>query len=172
MNRVYFLLVAMSIICGCESRYTYRKLSSYNIDTTSLKDSDTIKILYCSGGPDDNSDRTYFYHLVVVNVNKASDTVNVLVPDISSLSEDNNVKIFSTANNEINLLLTELKKQNEANDISHMSTTDINRVIVNKDFDSEMNNNYPTVIGLLAEYDLSKLSEGVRMNIPPYMQNN
>jgi hypothetical protein len=165
LNRTLLSIISLVLVCSCNRQFEYRDLSSYNVDTTSLADGDTIKVIYCSGGPDDNSDKTYFYHVIGVNIHMGQDTVNILVPDISSLSQTDNYKIYISAQNSAYALLNSGIELKDGMNVNNIKALDIKRVVSNTKFEAWENNNYPTVIGMLGQ-ELASVPDDVKALIP------
>lgn len=164
MKTNLLFIISLMLICSCNRQYEYRDLSSYNVDTTSLKDGDTIKVIYCSGGPN-NSDKSFYYHVIAVNIHMGQDTVNILVPDISSLSQTDNYKIYISAQNSAFALLNSGKELKDIKNVNDVKAIDIKRVVTNTDFADWENNSYPTVIGMLGE-ELASVPDDVKANFP------
>jgi hypothetical protein len=147
----YLIILLALFVAGCVSTYSFKPLSSFNIDHNALKDGDTIKVLYSSGGPDDNYDKEYLYHLIVTSVDE-QDTFNVLVPDISSLKQENNIKTFISSEGEAyKFLLLSDDDRKKVKNIEELKGEPIERVISNREFPGANDNKYPTVIGMLGE---------------------
>jgi hypothetical protein len=151
MHRYLLSFLSLYCLCGCSSNFEYRSLSQYKIDTTALKDGDTIRVIFSSGGPNSNEDREYLYHLIAVNVNKPEDTVNVLVPEISSLDESDNIKVFASQNSAIYKLFNSGKEISEIKHIDEAQPVEINKVVVHKDYLAPEDTHFPVIIGMLTE---------------------
>lgn len=53
------------LLISCENIYTFWDISQFNIVEDALKDSEEIKIIYTSRGPDFNENLEYYYRRVI-----------------------------------------------------------------------------------------------------------
>ncbi|RYZ47703.1 MAG: hypothetical protein EOP49_20580 [Sphingobacteriales bacterium] len=142
--------ILLLLTAGCISDYKFESLSEYTIDHNALEDGDSILVIYCSGGPDDNRDREYYYHLVVTTVD-GRDTVNLLTHDIKNINEEQPVKAFiSSQSPAFKLFQANLEDVRDTN-IDSIVVKPISRVVRNLDYKHIEDNHYPTVIGMMGE---------------------
>ena len=160
MNK-YIAILFFIGLSACTSQHSFKPLSSYKIDNDALKDGDTIGVLYSSGGPNDNRDKEYLYHLIVTTMD-SKDTVNLLVPDISSLEQDRPVKTFiSSTSAAYKMMLLSAEERKEVENVNSLKDQSIERVVSNREYAEFEQNHYPTVTGALGEL-LSSLPEDVQ----------
>lgn len=87
------ILAFLSFNCG-GSNYQYWDVSMFHMDSAALSDTEAIKILYASGGPNENKNKDYYYHFVAVS-QLTGDKVNVLSIFNSAILERDKDKVFN-----------------------------------------------------------------------------
>lgn len=151
LNKRTFALVAIALIitlAGCDL-YTYRPVSSFKITDSVLRDGDTIDITYCSGGPQKN-DQRFYYHLIAERTSDKK-KVNLLVDDISSLTQDKSRKIFVSSTSDSYKYLMNMKAADGKPDLNSLSKAVKPRDKVVVGSNEVENNDYLTAIGTLCE---------------------
>lgn len=155
---VSILLAFLSFNCG-GTDYQYWDVSMFHMDSAALSDTEEIKILYASGGPDDNKNKDYYYHFVAIS-QLSGDTVNVLSIFNSAILErdKNNVFNYFNMNNHVSKLIYmgieksgDFKHQDDLD--SFDIQTNISKVARDPNFDYIARNNYPTVIGVIGAFE-------------------
>lgn len=150
MIKSYFIILSIFLFFSCSTsfnKFSYRDISEFKFDTTVLKNNDAVLVLNVSGGPDLNEEIDYYYHWIIQN-KISGDTINLLIPFIVPIGENNNsYNYFNQESNEYKFLII----PSDAKDIRDYKPKEIKRVITNKDFKDIEHNNYPTVIGVLGE---------------------
>ncbi|MFW6226635.1 MAG: hypothetical protein ACOC31_00875 [Bacteroidota bacterium] len=67
MKNVLLFLLLLFILPACNNKsYVYLDVEQFNITVDALKGREMIKLIYYSQGPDNNTNREYYYHFVVV----------------------------------------------------------------------------------------------------------
>ena len=152
MKIVFFLTVCTLFLTSCNNGYKFWNISKFNIVDSALKDNEEIKILYSSGGPDNNKDFKYYIQIVAVS-QKTGDTVNILtVVDngFSMVDKDKVFNYFDQNNFASKVILMDPEKLTDVdnvNEISKKVPKHITKVARDPKFDDIADNNYPTVIG-------------------------
>ncbi|MCF8428415.1 MAG: hypothetical protein K9I36_16900 [Bacteroidia bacterium] len=140
------------LLLSCETNYEYWEVSKFKIDNTALEDSEEIKLLYTSRGPDYNRELKYYIHLIAIS-QKTGDTVNILTTADNGITRDDKDKIFNFFNQEnlasklIQMDLNNLKDIKHVDDVNKVEMKKINKVARDPKFDNIADNNYPTIIG-------------------------
>ena len=147
--RLFGLLLLMS---GCFSKYKFWDISKFNIKPNALKDSEEIKVIYTSQGPDNNKDLSYFIHLIVIS-QETGDTVNVLTTTNNGFEQNEGDKVFnflSQDNQMANLIHSDLNGINDVKDLENLEKPDlstIRKVARDPAFDYLADYKYPSTIG-------------------------
>jgi hypothetical protein len=146
---ISFLVILLLTACNFIN-YGRRDISEFRIDHSALAYGETIRIIYCSGGPYNNKP-SFYYHLIAVG--GKNDTVNLLVQDISSLDIKNTPpeKVFISSESESYALLQRNGELKPGENYEKLKPVKFDKVISNRKFKDIEENNYPTVIGLLGE---------------------
>jgi len=146
-----FGLFALFLI-SCETNYEYWEVSKFKIDNTALEDSEEIKLLYTSRGPDYNRELKYYIHLIAIS-QKTGDTVNILTTADNGITRDDKDKIFNFFNQDnlasklIQMDLNNLQDIKHVDDVNKVEMKKIDKVARDPKFDNIADNNYPTIIG-------------------------
>ncbi len=156
MNRLLIsATLLLFFLCSCNSKYGFRDVSSFKIDSAALKANEPIEVIYASGGPDYNSKAAYFYHYMVVS-QQTGDTINLLSPFvIVKPSEDNRLFNFipyhSTSGKMLmRSMVTEMGADaTNLPDVDSLVLPEPKQVVVNHDFEAMSNNQHRWTIGFL-----------------------
>lgn len=148
-------LLTLLFLTSCGTKYEYWETSKFVIDNTALAESEEIKLLYASRGPNKTADKDFYYHLIVIS-QKTGDTVNILTTVNNNITESDENKIYNFYSEDgllSNLMrvdpkeLTEIKKIDDVTEMNPPKRLD--KVARDPAFDVIANNNYPTVIGFI-----------------------
>lgn len=155
---IFFLLLFFQFIfISCKKEYDFWDINKFKIEKNALQDNEEIMLLYASNGPDENQEREYYYHLIVIS-QKTGDTINVLTTSQNGFNKDSAKEIFNfydeknfitiITHNKINMSSLNGKNVSETEKIKLKK---INKVARDNDFDYLADNNYPTVIGSIGK---------------------
>lgn len=153
MKKLFGLALLISVVCSCnmsEQQFSFRDISEFKIDTTALKDGESVTVIYNSGAPDEKPVKDYYIHLIVIsNVNH--DTVNVLATQVCNVSENDNVRNFIIDGSDVDKIIQNLDKIPEliGKKLSDVESKKYTRVVSNSKCKNIEKNNYPTLIGTL-----------------------
>jgi len=128
-------------LVSCISNYITVDINHFKIDNEILKDGALVQVLSFSGMPDINENVDHYIHMIIVSL-ESNDTINFLtIKPAGILSDEDKIMNYFSENSLIYQdILTSLESQNSGR---------LNKVIVSKDFQTDINNSYPTVIGIL-----------------------
>lgn len=159
MRKLFVIgLSAMYILYGCTSgpknldKFMVN-LSEFKMDSTVLKDGDSVRILGSSGNLT-KEHKINFYSLVVVKSLETGDTINVLLTDFF-MADLNNPKTQFISNTSLigkiyeNALDNGKLKTNKINDIKPKS---FDKVFYDSDYIQVDVRKYPTIIGNFGKY--------------------
>jgi hypothetical protein len=147
------------ILMSC-SHYKYWDLSKFKMVKGALKENEEVKLLYTSNGPDNNTDLSYFIHIIAVS-KKTGDTVNILTTHNNGVEKSDGDKVFNFISPESdmarfsNIGVTEDIDPDHPEEILNAKKPDlsgIKRVARDPDHDDIADNIYPTVIGWIGTY--------------------
>ncbi len=151
------LLIILFVFISCKKEYEYWNIDKFKLEKDALKDNEEIKLLYASNGPDENKDRDYYYHLIVIS-QVTGDTINVLTASQNGFNKNSGKNVFNFYNekniitiishNKINMNTLNGKNVNET---EKLKLKKISKVARDKKFDNLTNNNFPTVIGSIGK---------------------
>lgn len=149
--QVVFLI---ALLPGCGSKgYQYWEVSKFRMDRNALQDGEKIKLLYMSRGPETDKEQDFYYHFVVVS-QETGDTVNILTAFDHSFSEDDGDKVFNFVSEDspVTRLLQggNLEDVKHIDDVRSVELKKFDKVARDPAFDHVADNNYPTVIGMIA----------------------
>lgn len=131
------------------SNFTFKDIDEFEISEGLLEDNEKVKVIYNSGAPDDKLEVTYYRHLIVVS-QESYDTFNLLSTGDAIVIKTDNIRYYIDNNSSVNLILQNLDKIQNGVNINDLSNKDIKKVVVNKATAEDTKNNYPTLIGGLA----------------------
>lgn len=140
--KYYFILIFTSTLISCGNDFETVDLNHFNIQSESVPDQTLVKALSFSGTPDINQQVDYYSHMIIVSqVNK--DTINLLtISALGIISDDDQVMHYISEKSPIYPdLLTSFEKTPDR----------LSKVIFNKNFRENIDNSYPTVIGILGD---------------------
>lgn len=149
MKKIALYIIAFVFFQACtqSNKPTYVSIpfNTFNVQNESLENKQLVQVISFSGMPDDNPNMDYYIHMIVV-CKATNDTFNLLsVGTFEFQDNPNNEKHFIAQNSmEYGLFMDPLYK---AKGISQPAKID--KVIVDKEFENNTKNNYPTVIGAL-----------------------
>lgn len=156
MKKILFLILPL-ILISCKDDYDFWDINKFKFKKDALKDDEEIKLLYASNGPDENKEKNYYYHLIVVS-QVSGDTVNVLTASQNGFNKDSGNEVFNyydehniatiISHNGINLNSLDGKNISET---EKLTLKKIDKVSRDKEFDNIADNNYPTVIGSIGK---------------------
>lgn len=131
--------------CGGGNDFMKVPLSSFDIKNELLEDKSLVQVLSFSGMPDNNENFDYYIHMIIVSVD-SKDTFNLLTIDPSMIIDDSDKQMHFFAQKSViyQTMFEELKKTKKS---EHKG--EITEVALDKKFESDIHNNYPTVIGIL-----------------------
>ncbi len=153
MKRSPFLLLFFSyLLISCGSNYSYWDVSKFKMDKSALSDSEEIKLIYSSRGPDFNENLDYYVHLICIS-QESGDTVNILTTSRNDLKSSDGDRVFHFFDEDN--IMTKMSRMNQkgAGEINHVDDLDkleplnIKKVARDPEFDEIADNDYPTVIG-------------------------
>lgn len=156
-NTIPLIIVLFTSSCtfiNNQNTYEFWNISKFNIDNNALIDSEEIKLLYSSRGPDYNKDLEYYFHLIAVS-QKTGDTVNILTTVNNGFKTDEaeNVYNFFNQDNIITKMMQmnsdSSKKMNHIDDYNNFKYKKISKVARDPNFDYIADNQYPTIIGCI-----------------------
>lgn len=144
------------LLSNCnDEKNTFWDITKFKIDESALVDSEEIKILYASNGPEQNKDKLFFYHVVVVSV-KTGDTINILSTINNNFKESDQYKVYNFLNQNN---FDSIENKFDSAQISHSSlldnslkTSTISKVVRDTNFDNIADNSYPTIIGFIGTF--------------------
>lgn len=154
MRFVSVLMLCFLFLISCNNGYKFWNISKFNIVDTALKNNEEIKLLYSSGGPDDNKDLQYYIQIVAVS-QRTGDTVNILTLVDNGFLMDDKDKVFNyfdQNNIASKLILIDSEKLKDIDNVNEADKTipkNITKVARDPRFDDIADNHYPTVIGLI-----------------------
>jgi hypothetical protein len=157
--RLFFLLIIVVITvagCGVNGRYRFWDISKFNMVDTALVDGEPIKLFYTSQAPDNNTNKTYYIHIIAVS-QKTGDTVNVLTTIDNGFSLANKDEVFNYFNSD-NIIskLGEMDndglQQFDTNEIKKIKPPKVTKVARDPKHDYIADNKFPTVIGTIGKY--------------------
>lgn len=153
MKKILSLALLIGFLYSCNiagKQFSFRDISEFKIDTTALKNGESVTVIYNSGAPDDKPVKDYYIHLIVFS-NVDHDTVNVLATQVSNVSENDNVRNFMSEGSDEDKIIQNLDKIPEliGKKLSDIETKKYTRVVSNSMYENIEKNNYPTVIGIL-----------------------
>jgi hypothetical protein len=160
------ILVIVIALSACSSgNFSYKKLSDYHILHDTSKNHLSVQVIYSSGGPDYNKDRSYYYQYLVRD-QKTRDTFRILTESLYELPKDSPaVMMFISADSKskADLLLLhagtiEMNKE-DLNNIENNHFNHPEKVISNSRFRDVEEKSFPTYIGELAI-----------VNVPEYLK--
>jgi len=96
MKKLYVLPLFLMLI-SCETDYYFWSIDKFEFKKDALNDDEKVKLLYTSNGPDENTNRDYYYHLIVVS-QVTGDTVNVLTASQNGFNESSENEVFNFYN--------------------------------------------------------------------------
>ena len=153
--KYFFSLALMISLTSCKKEYEFWNISKFNIDETALSEGEEIKLLYSSRGPDENLEKEYYIHLVVVS-QKSRDTINILTTTNNFLDENAGSEIFNyykenSLFSKITQSVLNSEKIKHIDDLKGVKNTGITKVARDIKFDYIAENNFPTVIGVIGK---------------------
>ncbi len=148
MQKIVALLL-LGLFVQCSGQYSFKDISEFDISEDLMEDGEYVKVIYNSGAPDNNLDLTYYLHLVVVS-QVSNDTFNLLSTGDAIVTETDKMRYYIANNSSANIIMQNLDKIQNGVNINDLSNKDINQVVVNNTTSQDAENNYPTVIGGLA----------------------
>ena len=171
-----FSVLIMLILASCSNRNQFWDIAKFNIVPNAIADSQTIKLIYCSNGPDiakSNKDYVgmvpatdgngnpitpvqlttdYYLQYVVVDLD-TKDTFNVLTPEAIELFEDEGDQLFRYIKHasQAQKLMYNLDKLKDGVNIDSikMEMPEFKKVARDKKFDFIADNNFKTVFGFI-----------------------
>jgi len=152
---IFFLLIFLT---QCKkSPYTFKDISSYNITTEGLSAGEQVKVIYNSGAPDYNRESSYYLQMIVVS-QSTNDTFNLLTTVNSNVTREDALRYYVEPDNPANKILENIDQLKNGMNIHELEGKKIEKVVVNNATKSATDNNYPTMIGLLAN-EIKKTDE-------------
>jgi hypothetical protein len=139
---------AVLLMSSC-SNFTFKDIEEFEISDGLLKDSEKVKVIYNSGAPDDNLELNYYRHLIVVS-QESNDTFNLLSTGDAIVTKTDNIRYYIDNNSSANIIMQNLEKIQNGVNINDLSNKDIKKVVVNNTTAEDTKNDYPTLIGGLA----------------------
>jgi hypothetical protein len=148
------LFISSCIFTNNQNTYEFWNISKFNIDNNALVDSEEIKLLYSSRGPDYNKDLEYYFHLIAVS-QKTGDTVNILTTVNNGFKTDEAENVYNFFNQDN--IITKMSqmnsdssnKMNHVDDYNNFKYKKISKVARDPNFDYIADNQYPTIIGCI-----------------------
>ncbi|MCI4668311.1 MAG: hypothetical protein MRZ79_09245 [Bacteroidia bacterium] len=160
-TKLIFLSMATIFLLNACSKYSYWDISEFNMDSNALENNEEIKLIYSSNGPNDNKERTYYYHIIVVS-QKSGDTVNVLTTLNHGFNRKDMTKIFHFFNEDhpasklLQMDLKDLANLKSIDNSDRPQTKKIMRVARDPNFDHIAQNSFPTIIGTIGNLSIEK----------------
>ena len=154
IKSTYLIVLFLISLSSCGSKYEYWDISQFNMDKNALSDTEEVKLLYCSRGPDNNPDDVYYYHMVAVS-QKTGDTVNILTAVDNGITMKDKNRIFSYFNENnavskfIQMDLDKMKEIKHVDDLKNIDSKQIAKVARDPEYDYIAKNDFPTVIGVI-----------------------
>ena len=148
------IVTAIFLIAGCHDRMGYWPLSKFKMRTGALKDGEPIKLIYTSTGRNNNNFE-FFIHVIAVS-QLTGDTVNILTPEITDLTQNDGDEVFrfisdtSSIGRALLINLDDLSPLEKEKDLEKLKKADLSKIkliIRDKNFDEIADNQHPTVIG-------------------------
>lgn len=150
-------LVLVGLFIQCSGQYSFKDISEFQISENGLEDGESVKVIYNSGAPEYNNDLEYYFHLIVVGQN-SKDTFNLFSTGDAIVTETDNMRYYIDKNSSGNLIMQNLEKIRTSVNIKDLNAKDIQKVVVNNTTSADTDNNYPNIIGGLAN-DVQQLSD-------------
>jgi len=153
-----FLLTILTSVClvACTNSIGYKTvpLNSFKIKNELLADKTLVKVLSFSGMPDNNPNTDYYIHMLIVSV-ATHDTFNFLSIATAGILEDPDKEMhyFSQNSDMYESVLNSLQSEQKDKIIEPIQV-----VKIDSDFEANIKNNYPTVIGLLGTVNQSQIT--------------
>ncbi len=152
-----FLILLIFIVESCGNPYEYWDTSKFKFDDSALLDTEAIRLIYSSRGPDYNNDSKSFIHIIAIS-EKTGDTVNILTTAYNHFNENPNIDetfnfialdniVSETFLNNMKIVYNNQSKES----IKKQILEKISKVARDPNFDDLADNNYPTVIGFIAK---------------------
>ncbi len=148
MRKIVGLLM-LGLFVQCTGQHSFKDISEFEISEGLMEDGEYVKVVYSSGAPDDNLDLTYYLHLIVVS-QVSKDTFNLLSTGGALVTETDNMRYYIANNSSANIIMQNLDKIQNGVNINDLGTKDIDQVVVNNTNWQDAENNFPTIIGGLA----------------------
>jgi hypothetical protein len=165
-NTIPLLIILFTSSClftnNHQNKYEFWNISKFNIDNNALTDSEEIKLIYSSRGPDFNKDLEYYFHIIAVS-QKTGDTVNILTSINNGFKTDEADKVYNFFNQDniitkmMHVSSDSSNKMNHVDDYNNFKYKKISKVARDPNFDYLADNQYPTIIGSIGT--LSKKTE-------------
>ncbi len=155
MNKTLFPILLLVLLFGCNSRYKYWDISQFTMDPAALKNEEKIKLLYTSHAPDDNKNREYYIHLIVIS-QESGDTVNVLTTAENGFKATDRDSVFNFFDvNSPVTKFTEMSlediKEGDNIQFENIKLKKIDKVARDPKFDNLASNHHSTIIGSIGK---------------------
>ena len=140
------------MLLSCGNGYEFWDISKFLIKKNALENNEEIKLLYTSRGPDFNTDKDYYIHLIVVS-QKTGDTVNILTTTNNNFTEADKDKVFNYFNQDSDISKIsemdpdKIKELKHVDDLKDFEYKKIDKVARDPKFDDLADNKHPTVFG-------------------------
>ncbi|MFT4523722.1 MAG: hypothetical protein ACI8ZN_002678 [Bacteroidia bacterium] len=141
-KRIILQLFILSSLFSCGPSFDEVPLDHFTINNDLLKDGTEVQLLSFSGKAPKERFK-YYIHMIIVSL-ETSDTLNLLtiVPDAALRDENQRMTFLSEGSSFYQSVFTGL---------TGGKTDRLERVTFDKNFAEDINNSYPTVIGLLPD---------------------
>lgn len=133
------------LLTSCSTEYETYDISHFDIQPDALHNGTPVEVLSFSGIPDLNQDLNYYAHAIMVSV-ETNDTFNLLIvkPGRQLMAnKGKNLNYISESSSFYESIISNLGGD----------TNRLHQVIVHKDFVQDVENEYPTVIGMLGKVE-------------------
>lgn len=148
LTHVFITLLIGFLFSSC-SHYTFRSIEEFNLVDDALQAGEHVKIIYCSGAPDENLNFDYYVHMIGVS-QETNDTVNILTLSTYMVERGDLDYYFEPENSDVVKIMQNLEKLTQGTNIADLSTKNIAKVVSNKTTADQAINKYPTALGILA----------------------
>lgn len=139
-SKFYTFCMLIATFTSCGDAFITMDISQFDIQNERLPDKSLVKVISFSGMPDLNNEAEYYIHMIMVS-QANNDTLNLLtIKPAGILSDEDKIMHYNVENSPIyQALLSTLGQK----------SSQLTKVVVDKNFKEDLNNSYPTVIGIL-----------------------
>jgi len=147
MKKFGLMLLITTLFVACSSQFIELPISDFNMDNTGIQSGEEVEFITFSGSDNHKPPYKSFVHFIMVS-KTTGDTFNLLtiLGAFPPLDEENKpVGIFQSVDSWMGQSLFNYEN------LFKTSYKDIDKVVIDRMFQSDAKNDYPTVIGVLAQ---------------------